>query len=84
MRRRPLRQRELFKDMLDRQGHPRVGDKDFAVNIQNIILAFAGRVLLRKADIRFERGYRYGLIGQNAGKTMPSTCWRPRTSPPST
>merc|ERR1719502_1809221 len=46
------------------------GDKDFAVDIQNIILAFAGRVLLRKADIRFERGHRYGLIGQNGtGKT---------------
>ena len=37
---------------------------------QNIILAFAGRVLLRKADVRFERGHRYGLIGQNGtGKT---------------
>ena len=46
------------------------GDKDFAVDIQNIILAFAGRVLLRKADVRFERGHRYGLIGQNGtGKT---------------
>mmetsp|Transcript_11089 Transcript_11089/g.36411 ORF Transcript_11089/g.36411 Transcript_11089/m.36411 type:complete len:607 (-) Transcript_11089:388-2208(-) len=38
--------------------------------MQNIILAFAGRVLLRKADVRFERGHRYGLIGQNGtGKT---------------
>jgi len=46
------------------------GDKDFALDMQNIILAFAGRVLLRKADIRFERGHRYGLIGQNGtGKT---------------
>jgi len=45
-------------------------DKDFALDIQNIILAFAGRVLLRKADIRFERGHRYGLVGQNGtGKT---------------
>ena len=34
------------------------GDKDFALDMQNIILAFAGRVLLRKADIRFERGRR--------------------------
>jgi elongation factor 3 len=46
------------------------GDKDFSLDIQNIILAFAGRVLLRKADVRFERGNRYGLIGQNGtGKT---------------
>ena len=46
------------------------GDKDFALDIQNIILAFAGRVLLRKADVRFERGHRYGLVGQNGtGKT---------------
>eukprot|EP00308_Calcidiscus_leptoporus_P024138 CAMPEP_0119354166 /NCGR_PEP_ID=MMETSP1334-20130426/3204_1 /TAXON_ID=127549 /ORGANISM="Calcidiscus leptoporus, Strain RCC1130" /LENGTH=1441 /DNA_ID=CAMNT_0007367649 /DNA_START=67 /DNA_END=4392 /DNA_ORIENTATION=- len=46
------------------------GDKDFALDMQNIILAFAGRVLLRKADIRFQRGHRYGLIGQNGtGKT---------------
>jgi len=45
-------------------------DKDFAVDMQNMILAFAGRVLLRKADVRFERGHRYGLIGQNGtGKT---------------
>ena len=45
-------------------------DKDFALDMQNIILAFAGRVLLRKADIRFQRGHRYGLIGQNGtGKT---------------
>lgn len=46
------------------------GDKDFALDMQNIILAFAGRVLLRKADVRFERGHRYGLVGQNGtGKT---------------
>jgi len=40
------------------------------LELPNIILAFAGRVLLRRADIRFERGKRYGLIGQNGvGKT---------------
>jgi len=64
---------ELFKDMLSDSAKAilaQSGDKDFAVDIQNIILAFAGRVLLRKADIRFERGHRYGLIGQNGtGKT---------------
>ena len=64
---------ELFKEMLSDSAKAilaQSGDKDFAVDIQNIILAFAGRVLLRKADIRFERGHRYGLIGQNGtGKT---------------
>ena len=62
-----------FKDLLSETAKKILadsGDKDFAVDIQNIILAFAGRVLLRKADIRFERGHRYGLIGQNGtGKT---------------
>ena len=43
---------------------------DYAVDVQNAILAFAGRVLLRGCDLRFERGHRYGLIGQNGvGKT---------------
>ena len=64
---------ELFKDLLSDSAKAilvQSGDKDFSVDIQNIILAFAGRVLLRKADIRFERGHRYGLIGQNGtGKT---------------
>uniref|UniRef100_A0A7S2CNH5 Elongation factor 3 n=1 Tax=Haptolina brevifila TaxID=156173 RepID=A0A7S2CNH5_9EUKA len=64
---------ELFKDMLSEVAKSILadsGDKDFALDIQNIILAFAGRVLLRKADIRFERGHRYGLVGQNGtGKT---------------
>jgi len=64
---------ELFKEHLS-EAAKRIlgdsGDKDFALDIQNIILAFAGRVLLRKADIRFERGHRYGLVGQNGtGKT---------------
>ena len=43
--------------------------------MQNIILAFAGRVLLRKADIRFQRGHRYGT---------PRTCDSPITTPSST
>ena len=64
---------EKFKEMLSEPAKEILaasGDKDFALDIQNIILAFAGRVLLRKADIRFERGHRYGLVGQNGtGKT---------------
>ena len=44
--------------------------KDYGVDVQNAILAFAGRVLLKGCDLRFERGRRYGLIGQNGvGKT---------------
>jgi len=64
---------ENFKSQLPEEARAilaKSGDKDFALDMQNIILAFAGRVLLRKADVRFERGHRYGLIGQNGtGKT---------------
>ena len=35
-----------------------------------MILAFGGRVLLKSADLRLERGHCYGFIGQNGvGKT---------------
>ena len=64
---------ENFKSQLPEEARAilaKSGDKDFALDMQNIILAFAGRVLLRKADVRFERGHRYGLVGQNGtGKT---------------
>ena len=44
--------------------------KDLVVNIANIILAFAGRVLLNKTPFYLERGHCYGLVGQNGvGKT---------------
>ena len=44
--------------------------KDVVVNIPNIILAFAGRVLLNKTPFYLERGRRYGLVGNNCvGKT---------------
>jgi len=44
--------------------------KDLIVNIANIILAFAGRVLLNKTPFYLERGHCYGLVGQNGvGKT---------------
>jgi len=47
------------------------GIKDsYALDVQNCILAFAGRVLLKGCDLRFERGHRYGIVGQNGtGKT---------------
>ena len=46
--------------------------QDFALDMQNIILAFAGRVLLRKADIRFERGRRSHLMALSShhGRVM--------------
>ena len=44
--------------------------KDIIADIPNIILAFAGRVLMNKTSFWLERGHRYGLIGQNGvGKT---------------
>ena len=40
------------------------------VNLPNIILAFAGRVLMNKTSFYLERGPVYGLVGQNGvGKT---------------
>jgi len=44
--------------------------KNMLVNIPNIILAFAGRVLLNKTPFFMEQGHRYGLVGMNGvGKT---------------
>ena len=64
---------EAFKDLLSESGKALLQQStcvDYAVDVQNAILAFAGRVLLRGCDLRFERGHRYGLIGQNGvGKT---------------
>ena len=64
---------EGFKGMLSEAAKSVLASADgvdYAVDIQNAILAFAGRVLLKGCDLRFERGKRYGLIGQNGvGKT---------------
>ena len=35
--------------------------RDFAVNVQNVILAFAGRVLLKQTKLQLEVGHRYAL-----------------------
>ena len=44
--------------------------KDYCLDLQGIILAFAGKVLLRPTSLRLEIGRRYGVVGQNgAGKT---------------
>ena len=43
---------------------------DYALELHGVILAFAGRVLLKPSDIKLETGGRYGLVGPNgAGKT---------------
>jgi len=47
-----------------------IKEADYIVRIEGIILAFAGKVLLRQTNLLLERGKRYGLIGQNGmGKT---------------
>ena len=44
--------------------------KDYIVDLQGIILAFAGRVLLQRTNFSLERGRAYGIVGQNGtGKT---------------
>jgi len=44
--------------------------KDYIVDLQGIILAFAGRVLLQRTNFTLERGHTYGIVGQNGtGKT---------------
>ena len=40
------------------------------VKCDNIILAYAGKSLLRSSSLRLVRGRRYGIVGQNGvGKT---------------
>ena len=48
---------------------------DYAVDVQNAILAFAGRVLLRGCDLRFERGRRCarGPVRRRAPREPPRT-----------
>jgi elongation factor 3 len=44
--------------------------RDYIVDLQGIILAFAGRVLLQRTNFSLERGKTYGIVGQNGtGKT---------------
>ena len=44
--------------------------KEYIVELEGIILAFAGRVLLQRTDFVLERGHTYGIVGQNGtGKT---------------
>lgn len=58
-------------DPADRDaGSAATSGRDLIVDLRAIILAFAGRVLMRASDLHLERGRRYGLVGQNGvGKT---------------
>ena len=57
-------------------------EKDYIVDLQGIILAFAGRVLLQRTNFSLERGRCYGIVGQNGtGRRRCSTASRRRTSP---
>ena len=43
---------------------------DLCLDLRGIILAFAGKVLLKPTNLRLVRGGKYGVVGQNgAGKT---------------
>ena len=54
--------------------------KTLIVNIANIILAFAGKVLLNKTPFYLEKGHCYGLVGQNGVGASPSSPSSPRAS----
>jgi len=50
-------------------GEPEV-KLDYVVKCEGIILAYAGKSLLRSSSLRLVRGRRYGIVGQNGvGKT---------------
>jgi ATPase subunit of ABC transporter with duplicated ATPase domains len=45
-------------------------DKEYALKLEGMILAFGGRVLLKMTDLLIEKGKCYGFVGQNGvGKT---------------
>lgn len=51
-------------------GAAAVGKREYCLNLDGIILAFAGKILLRPTALKLEKGHRYGVVGQNgAGKT---------------
>ena len=59
----------LYKG-LDESAMQDTGTHDYIVDLQGIILAFAGRVLLQRTNFTLERGRTYGIVGQNGtGKT---------------
>ena len=48
--------------------------KDYAVDVQNAILAFAGRVLLKGCDLRLERGQRRSAFTHTPCPSPGATC----------
>mmetsp|Transcript_11404 Transcript_11404/g.22345 ORF Transcript_11404/g.22345 Transcript_11404/m.22345 type:complete len:1330 (-) Transcript_11404:130-4119(-) len=53
------------KQAHDDQGALAEAEKDYIVFIPSIILAFASRVLLKRAGLFLERGHRYSVVGLN-------------------
>ena len=50
--------------------HSLFGSEEYLLNLRDFILAFSGRVLLKKAELVIKKGHCYGIVGQNgAGKT---------------
>jgi ABC-type molybdenum transport system ATPase subunit/photorepair protein PhrA len=61
----------LFKG-LGEEGEGGEGDSseaklDYVVKCDGIILAYAGKSLLRSTHLSLVRGRRYGVVGQNGG-----------------
>eukprot|EP00802_Teleaulax_amphioxeia_P007914 Tamp_07922.p1 GENE.Tamp_07922~~Tamp_07922.p1 ORF type:complete len:660 (+),score=185.71 Tamp_07922:97-1980(+) len=60
----------LGEDGTDASGAADKVVEDHVVKCDNIILAYAGKSLLRSSSLRLVRGRRYGIVGQNGvGKT---------------
>lgn len=66
---------EVEKMVRDAQGSPASNvqpdvNKEYLVQLEGIVLAFASRVLLRRTSLLLEKGQRYGIVGGNGvGKT---------------
>jgi len=63
------------KQLVGDEGHRGEDEKDYIVYIPSIILAFASRVLLKRASIFLERGHRYSIVGMN-GTGKSTLCTR--------
>jgi hypothetical protein len=72
----------VFRTLLSASAQSILADdaRSYALDVQNCILAFAGRVLLKGCDLRFERGHRYGIVGQN-GNPNPNPNPKPIPNP---
>ena len=52
------------------------------MDLQGIILAFAGRVLLQRTNFSLERGKVYGIVGQSGTERRPLRTGSPRRTSP--